>query len=85
MHCPQCSREITPAHRSCFTCLERTVMAHRYLYYILNSPVLADIDYDSLERSARAVLPPTSPVHQPGSSLPEDYAPDVIHLARALC
>lgn len=53
--------------------LETEVMAHRYLYYVLAEPRLPDLVYDELERKARAVCPPESPVHGVGSSLPGSY------------
>lgn len=59
-------------------------MAHRYLYYVLAQPVLPDAAYDALEREARAALPPGSPVHGVGSSLPSSYTADQVALARRL-
>lgn len=52
---------------------ETLVMVHRYLYYVLGEPVLSDHEYDHIERQARAVCPPDSPVHKVGSSLPSSY------------
>jgi len=60
---------------------EIEVMAHRYLYYVLAEPQLPDLVYDELERKARAVCPPESPVHGVGSSLPSSYKQE--HIARA--
>ena len=51
-------------------------MAHRYLYYVLSESVLADAVYDQIEREARAICPPGSPVHGVGSSLPSSYSPE---------
>jgi NAD-dependent DNA ligase len=53
--------------------LERSVMAHRYLYYVLAEAYLPDHLYDELERGARAVCPLESAVHRLGSSLPSSY------------
>ena len=53
--------------------LERSVLAHRYLYYVLGEAFLPDHLYDELERGARAVCPPESLVHKLGSSLPSSY------------
>ena len=64
--------------------LENQVMAHRYLYYVLSDTVFSDYTYDLLEREARAVCPPESPVHRLGSSLPSDYSEEVKSLAREL-
>lgn len=63
---------------------ENTIIAHRYLYYVLAEPVISDFIYDALEAGARKVLPPESPVHGVGSSLPSSYSTEVIDLARKL-
>lgn len=55
---------------------ETLVMAHRYLYYVMSDSVLNDAVYDQLEREARAICPPESPVHGVGSSLPSSYSED---------
>lgn len=64
--------------------IEDGVMAHRYLYYVRAEPVLTDFSYDALERLARAELPPGSPVHGVGSSLPASYTPAQVALAERL-
>jgi NAD-dependent DNA ligase len=61
--------------------LENTIMTHRYLYYVLDEPVISDAAYDALERDGRARLPESSPVHQMGSSLAESYDPSIQELA----
>ena len=63
--------------------LEREVMVHRYLYYVLAEPVISDMEYDLLDRKAVAACPPESPVHQVGSSLPNSYSKEIIREARA--
>lgn len=63
---------------------EDEVMAHRYLYYVLSEPVLPDMEYDKIERRAREVCPPESPVHGVGSSLPSSYTDNQIALALKL-
>lgn len=63
---------------------ERLVMAHRYLYYVLSESVVSDGVYDQLEREARAICPPASPVHGVGSSLPDSYSAEVQEVARSL-
>lgn len=60
---------------------EDEVMAHRYLYYVMSEPVLPDMVYDTIERRAREVCPPESPVHGVGSSLPSSYTDKQIALA----
>ena len=67
------------------TDLERHVLAHRYLYYVLGQSVIPDAKYDYFEQRARSLLPSTSPVHQIGSSFASDYPADVIrHASRLL-
>lgn len=61
--------------------IEDSIMAHRYLYYVLSQPVVSDFIYDALERDAREVLSLDSPVHGVGSSLRDSYTPDQIALA----
>lgn len=58
--------------------IEHEVLAHRYLYYVACEPLLADHEYDVLERAARAVLPDTSPVQGVGSSLPSSYSAKIV-------
>ncbi len=60
---------------------ECEVMAHRYLYYVLGTPVITDFMYDQLERTARQVLPPSSCVHSVGSSLASSYTIHHIQMA----
>lgn len=69
---------ITPAD------LEKLVLAHRYLYYVLAEPVISDFEYDELEDQARGVLPEHSPVHGVGSSLRSSYSEEVVKLAMSL-
>ena len=64
--------------------LEREVLAHRYLYYVLAEPALPDMEYDIVERRAREVCPPESPVHGVGSSLPSSYPGKVKDYAMTL-
>jgi NAD-dependent DNA ligase len=61
--------------------LEIEVMAHRYIYYVMNDQVINDYKYDSMERHARSKLPLSSPVHEVGSSLLSSYQPE--HIERA--
>lgn len=56
-------------------------MAHRYLYYVLDAPVISDYEYDMLEKKAFAELPKTSPVFEVGSSLKSSYSDQQIALA----
>lgn len=67
---------------------ERNLMAHRYLYYVVNHPVIPDSVYDRMDDSFLEQVPlegtMRSVVHQPGSSLPESYTQDEIDVARRL-
>lgn len=64
--------------------LELSVMAHRYLYYVLADTILSDSAYDFIEREARSVCPPESPVHKLGSSLPSSYTRAQVEYANHL-
>ena len=62
---------------------EAEIMLHRYLYYVLAEPVISDMEYDMLEREARAFCPADSVVQGVGSSLPNSYSKEIIRAARA--
>lgn len=64
--------------------LEKLVLAHRYLYYVLDDPIISDFEYDKLEREARASLPEDSPIQDVGSSLRSSYSEDIIKYAENL-
>lgn len=59
-------------------------MAHRYLYYVLLSPVISDREYDILEHAAVEIAPEDSPIHDPGSSLESSYSWPIKNRARQL-
>ena len=61
--------------------LERQVMAHRFLYYVLSSPILTDAEYDALERDFLSKTEEDSPVRRPGSDLESSYTKDETALA----
>lgn len=63
---------------------ERLVLAHRYLYYVLDDPLISDFEYDKLERIARELCEGSSPVHGVGSCLKTSYSPEVIKYAETL-
>jgi NAD-dependent DNA ligase len=52
-------------------------LVHRYLYYVLDNPVISDYDYDMLEKAARKLVNESHPINSPGSSLRQSY-PDYI-------
>ena len=53
---------------------EKQIMLHRYCYYVLCDPLIPDVEYDKLERAARAVCPENSIVHKIGSDRASDYS-----------
>lgn len=61
--------------------LEREVMIHRFLYYVLSTPVISDFEYDIIEAEARKICLPDSPVHGVGSSLGSSYPAEIKRLA----
>lgn len=61
--------------------IQLEALAHRFSYYVLAAPVLTDIDYDALERTALVDAPPDSPLRRPGSDIRSDYPEDVQALA----
>jgi len=63
---------------------EILVLAHRYLYYVLNTPVISDRAYDELEKAAIKILPSTSDVNKPGSDLDSSYSQEVKDKAQLL-
>lgn len=64
--------------------LEQQVLAHRFLYYVLDDPAISDFEYDRLERRARSLLPLDSPVHGVGSSLRSSYPEEIEALALSM-
>jgi hypothetical protein len=59
-------------------------LIHRYLYYILNAPILQDREYDMLERAATHEsedIPVDHPIWRPGSDLRESYPENIADLA----
>lgn len=68
--------------------LVRDVLGHRYLYYVLTTPVISDETYDELESCARRTVPRDDPHAQllftVGSSLPEDYPEEALNRANEL-
>lgn len=63
---------------------EDALLAHRYLYYVLGTPVLSDREYDELEKEFLAGCPWESPIAYPGSSLESSYEERVIRLANEI-
>jgi len=72
-----------------------TVMAHRYLYYVLAKPIISDQEYDRLEKQVSQkfdaengvwvdLLPPEHPLNKPGSSDPKSYTAKQVRLAKKM-
>ena len=61
-------------------------MAHRYLYYVLSSPVISDWEYSKLEAKALAdeSLPENHPMQFPGSDVAAHYPVEIVELAMQL-
>lgn len=51
-----------------------TILIHRYLYYVLNQPIISDFEYDILEKEAKKIYPE---LNTPGSSLEESYSDEI--------
>ena len=56
---------------------ERTLLAHRYLYYVLGLPVISDFEYDKLEREHLKRFPDSVSINKPGSDNPLHYSESV--------
>lgn len=52
---------------------EELCLVHRYLYYVLNQPVISDYQYDELERLAKKDVGKNSILLRPGSDLESSY------------
>lgn len=59
-------------------------MVHRYRYYVMNSPVISDFEYDKLEQDALIISHPNHPIYNPGSDLKESYSEHIIKIANSL-
>ena len=57
--------------------IELELLTHRYLYYVLCSPILSDYEYDCLEAKAEAKSPVGSPIFTVGSDLASSYPLEV--------
>lgn len=66
------------------TTLEDFIMAHRYLYYCVNSPQISDSRYDVIESAALRVLPESSAIRKTGSSFESDYSEAQKQIAKKL-
>jgi len=75
----------------------RTIcLVHRFLYYVLDDPLISDAAYDRFERTLKALVeanPQTAsraplagicPLSRPGSSIAEDYPRRIEILAESL-
>jgi DNA ligase (NAD+) len=70
--------------------LRNIIRLHEYRYYVMNDPLIADVEYDSLfkflqliESTFPQIVSPDSPTQRVGSSLTKDF-PKVSHLTPML-
>lgn len=68
---------------------ETELMSHRYLYYVLGTPIIPDREYDRRERLFLEVIKDmegsqNSPLHDTGSDRAESYTLEQVSLATAL-
>jgi NAD-dependent DNA ligase len=64
--------------------MERDLMAHRYLYYVMELPVISDTNYDMSERAflRMNIGDLETVINHPGSCLESSYTADEIELAK---
>lgn len=73
-----------PSNPNLMKSIERLTLAHRYLYYVKNQPILSDRAYDLLEKEALLAVSHDSPLQKPGSDKEDDYPPQIRNLAQVL-
>lgn len=61
--------------------IEDQCMVHRYLYYVVGTPMISDYDYDMLEKIAVLNAPKNHPIHSTGSDLESSYKKNIIDIA----
>ena len=54
--------------------IQDVCMAHRYLYYVRNNPVISDFEYDMLEKEAVKDIPKDHPLNKAGSDMESSYS-----------
>lgn len=64
--------------------LEDACLVHRYLYYVLSSPIISDYVYDLMEKEARIKLDPNHLLNKPGSSLKTIYPTHIVEIGNKL-
>lgn len=64
--------------------IEELVLAHRYLYHVLKTPIVDDANYDLLWLMARKWAKEGSPILKPGSNVAMDYDSKTIVVASTL-
>ncbi len=90
MTAERASREVTSVERGRWKELVEQIDEHRYRYYVLDAPVVADTEYDALERELidlETAFPelrtPDSPTQHVGGAATATFAP-VTHLERMM-
>ncbi len=64
--------------------IEDLCLAHRFLYYVLNQPVISDFEYDKLEKQALLVADEDHAIKEPGSDLEDSYSEEIKEIAYTL-
>lgn len=64
--------------------IEIKLMAYRYLYYVKNTPIISDMEYDELEKKALKTLDKNSLLRSPGSDMESSYNSEIKALAQRL-
>jgi NAD-dependent DNA ligase len=61
---------------------EDRCLVHRYLYYVMDTPIISDYIYDAMEREARKFADENHPILKVGSSLAKDYPEHIVNIAK---
>lgn len=64
--------------------LPELALAHRYLYYCLQKPVISDQEYDRLEKDALSQVDLHHPLNLPGSEMESSYSDTIKKIAKKL-
>ena len=60
---------------------KKEILVHRYLYYVLNEPIISDYEYDTLEKNYLKNNSNDADITKPGSSLSSSYSQEIINLS----
>lgn len=59
-------------------------MVHRYLYYVLNRPIISDYAYDQLEKQALVGIDENHPLNRCGSDSESSYSDEIKLIAKKI-